>query len=59
MVRSLLKIVLSARLIEILDKDKNGKVTWKELKSATYNDWLEISFELGQSVISVLFLKGI
>lgn len=59
MIRSILKVILSSRLIDILDKDKNGKISLKELRSITKEDLVEISGELGLTFIASLSIPDV
>ena len=59
MIRSILKVILSSRLIDILDKDKNGKISLKELRSITKEDLVEISGELGLPFLASLSIPDV
>lgn len=44
--KQIIKILLSIRLKEVLDKNKDGVISWKEIKSASLDDWATILFEI-------------
>lgn len=52
--RTILKIASSAKLVDILDENGNGKVEWKEIKNASFNDWVQIIGEIGLTAAAAL-----
>ncbi len=56
--KQILKVILSIKFVEILDKNKNGRVEWKEIKGATFDDWANIVMEIvGRAEVINLLLK--
>lgn len=44
--KKLIKVLLSLQLADILDKNKDGRISLSEIKSATLNDWFLICQEI-------------
>lgn len=44
--KKLLKVILSIKFVEVLDKNKNGRIEWSEIKNATFDDWMTIVLEI-------------
>lgn len=42
-------------LVQFFDKDGDGKVSFKELKTASFDQWLRFAVSTGTSIIAVLF----
>jgi hypothetical protein len=54
-IRTILKILTSGELVELLDKDGNGRVSWQELTNAPISVWFEIILKFAPT-IAMLFM---
>lgn len=52
--KGLLKVFTSGELIELLDKDGDGKVSWSEVKSAPISVWIEIVIKYAPTALILL-----
>lgn len=44
--KTLIKILISIKFKEVLDKNKDNKISWTEIKNASFDDWMTIAFEI-------------
>ena len=54
MKKLILKLLTSGELIELLDKNKNGKIEWDEIIHAPIDVYIEILFKYGLLIIPIL-----
>ena len=43
-------------IVEIFDSNGDKKVSWKEIKSASLDQWIKAAVSLGTSILSILWL---
>ena len=44
-IKNILKVLTSGELIAILDTNEDGRVSWKEIKTAPLSVWFEIGIK--------------
>jgi hypothetical protein len=54
MKKLILKMLTSGEFIELLDKNKDGRVDWSEIKSAKYDVWIELGLKYLIPIIAFL-----
>jgi hypothetical protein len=54
LIKTVIKLLTSGELIAHFDANKDGKVTWKELKSAPLSAYLEILLKIGGTLFLVI-----
>jgi len=52
--RVIMKLLTSGELVELLDKNKNGKIEWSEIIHAPVDVYIEIVFKYGLLIIPIL-----
>ena len=54
--KGLLDGTIGIDIVEIFDSNGDKKVSWKEIKSASLDQWIKAAVSLGTSILSILWL---
>lgn len=53
LIKGFLKVFTSGVLVEHFDKNKDGKVSWIEIKSAPLDTWVSALLEVGLKIAAI------